>query len=310
VVRAEPLFDGHYQPRLPGTLGFYDLRVPDVRERQAALARAHGIEGFCYWHYWFRGRRLLARPFEEVLASGSPDHPFCLAWANQTWSRRWHGTGGSDEVLIEQTYSPQDDVDHAAYVANAFADPRYMTVAGRPLFLIYAPFDLPDPRRTTDTIRETALRRGLPDPYLVGLNLLKPDADTRPLGFDITLNFQPQFTAVPGAWDKGLKIYDYTIAVRSMLAQRRDYPHHPTIIVGWDNTPRRKDQGVVLINGTPDAFGRELETLVGSISHQQFEYRLLFLNAWNEWAEGNYLEPDDRHGLAWLRAVSNVLCAS
>ncbi len=308
VVGAEPLFEGHYQPRLPGRLGFYDLRVPDVREQQAELASAHGIEGFCYWHYWFHGHRLLARPFDEVLESGTPALPFCLAWANQTWSRRWHGTGGADDVLIEQTYSAQDDADHAAYLVRAFADPRYMKVDGHPLFLVYAPFDLPDPRRTTDTIREAAIQRGLPDPYLVGLNLLRPDADTRPLGFDITLNFQPQFTAVPGAWDKGLKIYDYSIAVRNMFAQRRDYPHHQTLIVGWDNTPRRREEGVVLINSNPDAFRRQLATLVESISHQEPEHRLLFLNAWNEWAEGNYLEPDARHGTGWLEAVRAALC--
>ena len=308
VVLAKPLFEGHYQPRLPTTLGLYDLRVPEVRERQAELAAAHGIEGFCYWHYWFHGRRLLERPFQEVLESGTPSLPFCLAWANQTWSRRWHGSGQADEVLIAQTYSAEDDADHAAYLATAFADPRYVTVAGRPLFLIYAPFDLPDPRRTTDTIREAAIRRGLADPYLVGLNLLRPDDDTRPLGFDITLNFQPIFTGVPGAWDKGLKIYDYDIAVRSMLAQRRNYPHHGTLMVGWDNTPRRRDDGVVLINSNPGAFRQQLASLVDSIADQEPEYRLLFLNAWNEWAEGNYLEPDERYGMGWLEAVRATLC--
>jgi lipopolysaccharide biosynthesis protein len=308
VVQAKPLFDGQYQPRLPTTLGFYDLRVPEVREQQAQLAGAHGIEGFCYWHYWFHGRRLLGRPFDEVLRSGSPALPFCLAWANQTWSRRWHGAGQADEVLVEQTYSAEDDLEHASYLADAFADPRYVTVDDRPVFLIYAPHDLPEPHRTTDTIRHAALERGLPDPYLIGLNLLKPDADTRPLGFDITLNFQPIFTAVPGAWDKGLKIYDYPIAVRSMFAQQRSFPHHPTLIVGWDNTPRRKTEGVAMINATPARFREQLERLVESVQHQQPEQRLVFLNAWNEWAEGNYLEPDDRYGMEWLEAVRSVLC--
>jgi lipopolysaccharide biosynthesis protein len=308
VVRARPLFDGHYQPRLPSTLGFYDLRVPEVREQQAALARTHGIEGFCYWHYWFRGHRLLDRPFQEVLDSGAPDFPFCLGWANQSWSRRWHGSGAPDELLVEQTYSRDDDVAHARYLVNAFADPRYVRVADRPLFMIYAPFDLPEPQRTTETIREAAIRAGLSEPYLVGLNLLKPDADTRPLGFDATVNYQPIFTGVPGAWDKGLKIYDYTIAVRSMLDQRRDYPYHPALIVSWDNTPRRGGDGIVLINSDPDTFRRQLQMVVDSIDHQEPGSRLLFLNAWNEWAEGNHLEPDQRYGLGWLRAVRSVLC--
>ncbi len=310
VVRAKPLFEGHYSPRLPSSLGFYDLRLDEVRDRQAQLARAHGIEAFCYWHYWFHGRRLLSRPFDEVLTSGSPDFPFCLAWANQTWSRRWHGSGDTDEVLIEQTYSVEDDLEHARYLVRAFADPRYVTVDGRPLFVIYAPFDLPDPRRTTDTIRRLSIAEGLPEPYLVGLNLLKPDADTRPLGFDRTVNYQPIFTAVPGAWDKGLKIYDYTIAVRNMLAQPRDYPYHPAIIVSWDNTPRRGDEGIVLINSTPDTFEQQLRNVVTSVADEPPEYRLVFLNAWNEWAEGNYLEPDERFGLDWLRAVRRAVCGT
>ena len=307
VVQAKALFEGHHQPRSPTTLGYYDLRVPQVREQQAELAAAHGVEGFCYWHYWFQGQRLLGRPFDEVLESGSPSFPFCLAWANQTWSRRWHGAGQGDEVLLAQTYSREDDIEHARYLANAFADPRYIKVGGRPMLVVYAPSDLPEPHRTTDTIRHASLERGLPDPYLVGINLLQPDADTRPLGFDTTLNFQPQFTVVPGAWDKGLKIYDYTIAVSRMLAVHRNYPHHPSLMVGWDNTPRRQEDGVVMINSTPAAFREQLERLVDSVEHLALEQRLIFLNAWNEWAEGNYLEPDDRYGTQRLEAVASVL---
>jgi lipopolysaccharide biosynthesis protein len=221
VAQARPQFDGHYQPRLPADLGFYDLRVTETRRAQAELAASHGIEGFCYWHYWFHGTRVLDRPFSEVLASGEPDFPFCLSWANETWSRRWHGAGTPDEVLVEQRYSEEDDLAHIRWLQTAFADPRYIRVGGRPLFLVYRPFDLPDMRRTNETFRSECVRVGLPEPYLVGINAHNPTRDTRPLGFDSTLNFEPQLSAVPGPTDPGLKIYDYTIATRSRATTQR-----------------------------------------------------------------------------------------
>src|SRR4249920_1214778 len=138
VIRGKPLYPDHYQPHVPGELGFYDLRMPEIREAQAALAEAHGITGFCYYHYWFSGRRILERPFNEVLASGSPNFPFCLAWANEPWSRNWDG--GSRELLIAQRYSEDDDIQHIRWLIEAFRDERYITVAGRPLFLIYNVF--------------------------------------------------------------------------------------------------------------------------------------------------------------------------
>lgn len=303
VVQARPLFPDHYQPRLPANLGFYDLRVPEVRERQASLAATHGIEGFCYWHYWFHGKRLLERPFDEVLASEQPDFPFCLSWANETWSREWHGTGDAPEILQEQTYSKEDDLAHSRWLVRAFADPRYVTVDGRPLFLVYRPFGLPDARRTTDLLREVTLQTGLPEPYLIGLNAHNPTRDTRPLGFDTTLNFEPQLSAVPGVNEPGLKITDYSIAVGRMRAQPRDYPFKPCVMVGWDNTSRRGHDGIVFINSTPEAFGAGLREVLDSVASVPFEERLVFLNAWNEWAEGNHLEPDLRHGLGWLEAV-------
>ncbi len=307
VAAARPLFQGHYQPRLPADVGFYDLRVPETREQQADLARAHGIEGFCYWHYWFHGTRVLDRPFDEVLRSGSPDLPFCLSWANETWSRRWHGAGAANEILQEQTYSEADDLAHVRWLVHAFADPRYITVNGRPIFLVYRPHDLPHPERTTDLFRKECVKAGIPEPYLVGINAHQPTKDTRALGFDSTLNFEPQLSAVPGPGDPGLKIYDYTIAVGRMRAQRREYPTHPCVMVSWDNTSRRGDDGIVFINATPEAFGKGLEAVVQSVEGAPAEERLVFVNAWNEWAEGNHLEPDLRYGLEWLRAARSVL---
>lgn len=306
VVQGRALFAGHYQPRLPADLGFYDLRVSEVRVAQAELARAHGVEGFCYWHYWFNGVRVLDRPFGEVLSSGEPDFPFCLSWANETWSRRWHGSGAPDEVLQEQTYSAEDDVAHARWLIRAFADPRYIRRDGRPVFLVYRPFDLPDARRCTEVLRAESVHAGLPEPYLIGINAHNPTRDTRPLGFDSTLNFEPQLSAVPGPTDAGLKIYDYTIATEAMRGQRRDYPFHPCAMVSWDNTPRRGKDGIVFINSTPDAFERHLGEIAATIEYQPPGERFVFVNAWNEWAEGNHLEPDLRFGRGWLEAVRRV----
>ena len=307
VVQARPLFEGHFQPRLPADLGYCDLRVPEVRAAQAELAAGHGIEGFCYWHYWFHGTRVLDRPFAEVMATGEPNFPFCLSWANETWSRRWHGAGNAEEVLLEQTYSDADDVAHARWLLSAFADPRYICVGDRPLLLVYRPFDLPDALRTTDTFRRECVRAGLPEPYLVGINAHHPTKDTRPLGFDITLNFEPQLSAVPGPTEPGLKIYDYTIATRSMRAQARDYPVVPCAMVGWDNTPRRGGDGIVFINSSPETFGQHLRDAAVSLEASGPSERLLFVNAWNEWAEGNYLEPDARFGTGWLEALRQVV---
>src|SRR5262245_48407283 len=168
VSKARPLFRGHDQPRRPTDLGYYDLRVPETRFAQAELARAYGLEGFCYWHYWFEGRRLLERPFNEVLASGEPDFPFCLAWANETWSRRW--LGEERDILMKQGYSTEDDRNHGRWLTRAFADPRYIRIGGRPVFLIYRPFDLPEPRATTDAFRGACVKEGLPEPHLIGVD--------------------------------------------------------------------------------------------------------------------------------------------
>jgi lipopolysaccharide biosynthesis protein len=306
VIQARPLFEGHYQPRLPADLGFCDLRVPEIREAQAELAVRHGLAGFCYWHYWFHGTRLLDRPFAEVLATGEPYLPFCLSWANETWSRRWHGSGAPEEVLQEQTYSEADDLAHVQWLMTAFADPRYIRIDDRPVFLVYRPFDLPDARRTTHTMRTECMRNGLAEPYLIGINAHNPTGDTRPLGFDCTLNFEPQLSAVPGPTEPGLKIYDYAIATRGMRRQSPDYPFHPCVMVSWDNTPRRGEDGIVFINSTPEAFGRNLREVAESLREDPPEHRLLFVNAWNEWAEGNHLEPDLRFGLGWLEAVRAV----
>lgn len=323
VTKAKPLFSGHYQPHLPADLGFYDLRLPEARWEQAEMARSYCIEGFCYWHYWFSGRRLLDRPFSEVLTSGEPDFPFCLAWANETWSRRWLGEDRS--ILIAQAYHPEDDVQHARWLAAAFADARYICVHGRPLFLIYRPTHLPEPNRTTDTIRQEVVKLGLPNPFLLGINAHSTLRDSRELGFDGTVNFEPALGVLPdfmndraslakllrnlrfGTMSPQLKLYDYFEARRLMKQVRPSFPTYPTIFVGWDNTPRRGKDAIVVLNSTPELFEEGLRDFVEESASKPVEERLIFLNAWNEWAEGNHLEPSMKHGRGYLDAVKRAV---
>jgi lipopolysaccharide biosynthesis protein len=324
VARAKPLFRGHYQPRLPADLGYYDLRLPETRQAQAELASSYGIEGFCYWHYWFHGTRLLERPVDDILASGEPDFPFCLAWANESWSRSW--LGDEREILIEQKYSEQDDRAHARWLARAFADPRYIHVHGRPMLVVYKPMFLPDAQRTTDIFREECRRLGGPEPYLVGIDAHCPGTDMRALGFDATEHHEPQLGVLgPDAFDdrptrtklarnfkKGvlnptLKIWSYREAVELMARVRPTFPHFPCVITGWDNTPRRGRHAIVMVDPQPEVFRTQLSLVTNSVLHKDPEERIVFINAWNEWAEGMYLEPDAQFGHAYLNAVSDVL---
>ena len=234
VVQARPLFPGHQQPHLPADLGFYDLRLPDVRQAQAELAREHGIHGFCYYHYWFNGKRLLQRPFEAVLNSGEPDLPFCLCWANENWTRRW--LGEEREVLMPQTYSAEDHKRHAQTLAPMFADPRYIRVNGRPVFLIYRSSHIPELESFVEMFSGEVERLGVAAPYLIAINNHKPSIDYRQIGFQTEMQFEPALGALPeymsdepswskfrrnirfGVWDRKLKVYDYRES-RAMMAQ-------------------------------------------------------------------------------------------
>jgi hypothetical protein len=322
VAKAKPLFPGHYQPRVPADLGFYDLRLPEARIAQAELAQQHGIEGFCYWHYWFNGRRLLEKPFEEVLRIGEPSFPFCLSWANESWSRRWLGEEKS--ILLRQTYSAEDDLRHIRWLMEAFTDPRYMLVGNRPLFLVYRPCELPEPKKTTDTFRNECVKAGVPEPFLLGIDAHCRNFDCTRIGFDGTVKFEPQLGVLPDFMDDRiklskltrnlrmrvkspkLKIYDYTWARSLMNGDNPDFNYYPSIFVGWDNTPRRGRNGIIILNSDPDKFAEALANTVQQIPGNSFDDRLLFLNAWNEWAEGNYLEPDLRNGKAYLEAIKKV----
>jgi hypothetical protein len=349
VAAARPLFRGHQQPNLPGELGFYDLRVEETREAQAELARHHGIEAFCYWHYWFAGRRVLERPFEEVLRGGRPRFPFCLAWANGSWTGIWHGA--PERVLIEQTYPGRDDHErHFDALLPAFADERYLRVDGKPLFLIHHPRDLPCSRAFSDLWRERAERAGLGGLYLVGIADSVDAWHPHEHGLDaVALSYQSRvmiarhraslrgrlehflFSKTSHSFSErclghGLKrvtqlerifrsrrtgprwIFPYAEAMRHFLAPEASLPQfHPVLVPGWDNSPRCGRNALVLKDSTPELFAIHARETLRAVAAKPRERRLVFLKSWNEWAEGNYLEPDRRHGRAYLEALRDAV---
>lgn len=315
VVKARPIYSGHYQPHLPGELGFYDLRLPEARQAQADLAREYGLHGFCYYHYWFNGRRVLERPFNEVLASGQPDFPFCLCWANENWTRAWDGR--EHDVLLAQNYSEADDREHIRWLCEAFADPRYIRVDGKPVFLVYRTMALPNPRRTTDVWREEAARLGVGELFLarVESNFPGERGDPRPLGFDAAVGFEPDALTLlqirPQTPGEGMW-FPYTELVDALLARAPvNYPRFGGASPGWDNTPRRGEGGAGIRDNTPAEYERWLSHEVAkarAAQHPADEF--IFINAWNEWGEGCHLEPDQRWGRAYLEATARAIGAA
>lgn len=327
VAQAKPLFSGHAQPRLPGELGFYDLRIPEVRAAQAELAREHGIEGFCYWHYWFAGGRLLERPFNEVLESGEPDFPFCLAWANHTWSRVWEGK--SRVILMEQTYPGVEDyTNHFHSLLPAFSDPRYITVDGKPLFVVFRPQDLPEPREFADCWHALAEKSGLKGIYIMGITCSPWNLSawtTRDCGFDASLTTACLSAGVPSGKPErngpGRMLREVRRNVRLKLRRPvvRRYDTevmgafspgplpddcYPAVLSNWDNTPRHKyNRGRVLVGSNPEAFRAHLRDGISQVIHRDDEHRIVFIKSWNEWAEGNYIEPDAHFGRGYLEAI-------
>jgi lipopolysaccharide biosynthesis protein len=323
VTKCKPGFPGHYQPHLPADLGFYDLRLPEAREAQAALARQFNIHGFCYYHYWFNGRRILERPFGDVLASGNPDFPFCLCWANENWTRAWDGM--EREILLKQTYDSTDDLAHIRYLSHAFADHRYIRVGGKPLFAVYRASRLPNPKRTTDIWRQEAERLGIGDLYLCCVESIEGEQrNPMELGFDAAIEFAPDWSCLgplvgTGRFDCWIsrliaykkfflsnRVYEYDELVRRMLAKPKpNYIRHRCVTPSWDNSSRRKKHAVVIVNSTPEKYSRWLSQVIkDTLAHGHAP--LVFINAWNEWAEGNHLEPCQRWGRSYLEATLNA----
>lgn len=322
VRKARPLFPGHDQPRIPGELGYYDLREPEIRQKQADLATGAGIEAFCYWHYWFDGKRLLERPFTEVVESGRPRLKFCLAWANQSWSGIWYGL--PDRVLIRQSYSGLKDYEsHFHALEEAFGDNRYLTVDGKKVFLVYDPGSLPDPLQFTDSWRSLAAKAGLKGFYFIGFrrneswSAVKNGFDSAVVPFPKRLSsplpeigFGHFITRIGGPKLRRAlpfpAIHSYRTLVESPPSggYLNGTGSHPFIVSNWDNTPRCGPRGGVFQDATPSLFRCYLRRVLSAVAWKPCEERLVFIKSWNEWGEGNYLEPDQRFGRGYLDVLA------
>ena len=350
VVKAKPLFRGHYQPRIPADLGFYDLRLPEIREKQAELAREAGIEGFCYWHYWFgNGKRLLNRPLDEVVACGKPDFPFCLAWANHDWTTGTWQKGMKKGMIAEQLYLGKADHEHHFNtMLPAFRDKRYIRVDGKLLFVIYDPYRFVHVEEFIDTWRQLAQKNDLGDFHFVamcnstntvvrlpeggiGPGRVQPDLKSSAvvynnmlaLGFDAVCSWgKPRAEMiVMGKYKRALLYklhervsflptlkYDYAEVTKHFFAPEDSWDNvYPTLMSGWDRTPRTGDEEGVYINYTPEHFQHHIESGLEVIKDKPEEHRILFLRSWNEWAEGNYVEPDEKYGHGFLNAIRNAI---
>ena len=316
VRRAKPNFVGHYQPHVPTELGYYDLREAKTRTAQADLARTHGVHGFCYYYYWFSGKRLLHRPLDEMVETRQPDFPFSICWANENWTRRWDG--GNNEILIAQTYSPENERRLIMDLLPLFRDVRYIRVHGRPLLLVYRANLLPDPRRATEIFRSVARASGEAEPYLAMVHVPgMPPPDS--WGFDAGVEFPPHSMEVQRLTDHIDRlnpqfdgdVWDYVSAARYAIGRPLpDFPLFRGVMVGWDNTPRLQDNAQIFVNSHPENYRRWLSAAIAQTRQTRpAGERIVFINAWNEWAEGCYLEPEQRFGRGYLEATWTALSA-
>jgi len=320
VGKAKPLFKGHYQPKVPADLGYYDLRVPEVREAQACMAKSYGIEAFCYWHYWFgKGKRLLERPFNEVVSSGKPDFPFCLGWANESWDLPWLGSG--NRTLIEQVYPGKDDYfAHFNTMLPAFRDNRYLRVDGKLLFLVYLPFQLPNPQSFIEIWQQAAKINGLEGFYFIGQTTDYTKADEiLDLGFDAVNTVRILdvdkgnliHRLMKAAMPKELRLFSYEKSIPFFIGhEERRENVIPTIIPNFDHSPRSGKKGYIFHESTPEIFRTHLNQVADTIRHKPYEHRIAFIKSWNEWGEGNYIEPDLLYGHGFLEAIKETVLNS
>lgn len=349
VGKAKPLFKGHYQPRVPADLGYYDLRLPEVREAQADMAREAGVEGFCYWHYWFsHDKRLLGRVFDEVLQSGRPDFPFCLGWANHSWTNKSWEAGTrkvKEQTLMEMVYNKDEYIKHFYDVLPAFKDKRYMQVDGKPIFVVWDPLAFPDTSEFIELWQKLALENGLRGIYFIGAKQNIDLQDKKSNGFLIFKKNKHtaarHYNAVIDAGfdavnSKGYERAEYicrtpfdiifrTIASRcfklfpiskcdqadinaNVFVEEDKWENvYPSIMPGWDRSPRSGKKARIHANATPEVFKKHIQDALKIIEHKKDEHKILFLWSWNEWAEGSYVEPDLKYGHGFLDALHDTI---
>lgn len=326
VAKAKPLFHGHHQPNIPADLGFYDLRLPESREAQAEMAEKAGIYGFCYWHYWFgKGRQLLQRPINEVVASGKPDFPFCLGWANESWlSKVWNKDGNTKgKVLIEQLYPGEDDFrEHFYSIIHILKDKRYIRIEGRPLFVVYRPLAVPDFKLMKNTWNRLLKENNLGEAFFfVAYSISDSDNEMiTSMGYD-AINmvrngaYRWNKKCVKDNWLRIAiyKFFDYPLRLRysNMIkyfvgeAEKKENVF-PTIIPNWDHTPRSGRHGSVFEGVTAELFKKHVRQVLEVIKDKPDPRKIVFLKSWNEWGEGNYMEPDLRNGSMLIDALKEI----
>ena len=331
VGKAKKYFFGHYQPRVPADLGYYDLRLPQVRELQADLAKEAGISAFCYWHYWFGGgKHFLEQPLPDVVRLGNPDFPFCLGWANHTWlNKSWNREKQLllTKPLILQTYPGKEDVDKHFYtMLPMFQDPRYFRIHGKLLFLIYSPFDIPDFKYFRDRWNELADLNNLPGFYFIANS-----EDISNINRSIIQDFDAvSLCRLYSSWNiegnkmnglmmritrnisrilgYSLNVISYRKAIETMDTECYEINNvYPNIIPCWDNSPRRGPGAYIFHNSTPDLFKKHVRSVLNRIKNKPDEDKVIFLKSWNEWAEGNYLEPDLKWGKGYIKSLNEIL---
>lgn len=334
VGKAQPLWKGHYQPRVPADLGYYDLRVPEVREQQAELAREAGVTAFCYWHYWFgNGKRLLEKVFDEVLETGKPNFPFCLGWANHSWyAKTWNKDTTKDKILIEQTYSGIEDAKlHFDFLLKAFKDPRYLKIEGKPFFLIFETKEIPD--EYLSWFRTWAKDAGFPDLYIVGNDPHNENWESliQEKGYDAAIDnrlfYDNHYDAYMRLSPISRKLYlmkkRWYNKVKGIPINAVDYKTYfdqmdtsidenekiiPQLVPQWDHSPRsRLNATLILYNSTPDTFYENAKRFLEIIKRKPDNKQILLLKSWNEWAEGNYMEPDIKYGKGFINALRNAI---
>lgn len=308
VTKAEQLFPDHYQPHLPADFGFYDLRVRETRRDQIRMAKQYGIDGFCYHYYWFSGKRILNLPVDDMLADPESDMPFCLCWANENWTRRWDAA--EHEVLIAQKYQPDDDLNFIKELVPVFRDPRYIRVDGKPFLIVYRPQHLPDAKKTAGIWREYCREVGIGEIHLCSA-LTHGNENYKQFGFDSGVEFPPhngRHASINPEVDffeefRGYTWQFATIAQSYIERKYEDARVFKTVFPSWDNTARTHNRAVVILNGTPDNYEYWLASTLDIALDSCKSDPLVFVNAWNEWAEGCHLEPDRKYGRGFLEAT-------
>lgn len=322
VAKAKPLFHGHYQPKIPADLGFYDLRLPVIREEQAELAKEAGISAFCYWNYWFgNGKMLLNNPLQSIIESGQPNFPFCLAWANHTWfKKQWNNKTSilSKEVLIEQVYPGEKDIyDHFYTMLPAFMDKRYYKIQGRLVFVIYDVKEIPYLKSFVDIWQNLALKNDLPGFYFIAHSFNIENINNEKFTSLDAINMHLLHDAFQNSRNKRilsfilkrpLNIIDYSYAMKYWESDLFKINNIiPSIYPNWDTTPRIGSVGSILQNSNPTVFKKHVDRIFNLIKDKESENRIVFLKSWNEWAEGNYMEPDLKYGKGYIKALKQSL---